>query len=422
MCGVLVPLLSFRTQSELMGCYLPASHRVLESLALPGPEAWVYPPIFTTPVLLITLVPVAIARMLWCTMLVTAAVLATRAIWNTLMLDPLFRDAVKLPWKFFTFGSLLAASSLGHTIVPLTYQAHDVIVFMLIAFGGWYSARALQADGIRSRCERGAGVFFGLAASCKVMPVLFLPALFAQRRWRACIAMGITGIVAAAAFDLVAFLLTGRAHFYAWLQLAAGGSDLTASGGGRWDPWNPLNQSGTGILNRMMIPTPVDRGLHHECMIVQVGDSGRRIVLGAWIVLMVGALLITLWKTKILNYSAAQREAIATPMHALAMAGATACTYVLIAPHSSNYHFAPIALSAAAMIGYMLTRGFDRCMALCLFVMIAIELTPGRDVLGGALTDIKLAYGSVGICAFAGMLGALRLLVCSLRTTAPQVA
>ena len=54
----------------------------------------------------------------------------------------------------------------------------------------------------------------------------------------------------------------------------------------------------------------------------------------------------------------------------------------------------------------------DRDLALlaCLVLMIGIELTPGRDVLGGRLTDIKLAYGSVGLCALAGFVGSLRVM------------
>ena len=51
-------------------------------------------------------------------------------------------------------------------------------------------------------------------------------------------------------------------------------------------------------------------------------------------------------------------------------------------------------------------------------LMILIELIPGRDVIGGQLADIKLAYGSVGICAFMAMLGALRVMVRASRSAA----
>ncbi len=418
-CAVLVPLLSFRSQSELMGCYLPAMHRVVEGLPLPGAEWWVYPPLFTTPVIPLVWLPIAAARMAWCIMLVTAAVLSARCIWKTLMLDESFRRAVKTPWMFFLFVGVLAVSSAGHTIVPLGYQAHDVLVCMLIAMGAWFTARgfAITSDRPRRTSETCAGMAFGLAASCKVMPILFLPVLVAQRRWRAALAMCVTGLLAAVCFDLVALACTGKAHFIAWVQLAAGGGDLLAAGGGRWDPWNPLNQSGTGILNRLMIPTPTDRGLDHECMIVQVSDGGRRMVLGVWSLLLVSSLLLVAWKTSLAVRTRLQRDGCSAPLHALALCGATACAYVLIAPHSSNYHFAPLALASAAMLGFMVTRGVDGWMALCLAVMVGIELIPGRDVLGGRLADIKLAYGSVGLCAFFGMLGALRVMIRSARTT-----
>lgn len=417
-CAVLVPILSFRKQSELMGCYLPASHRMLEAQSLPGPEWWVYPPAFTAPVLPLAMLPVPLARVLWCVMLVTSAVLAVRAIWNALMLDARFRAAVQVPWKFFLFGGLLALSSVGHTIVPLGYQAHDVVVFMLVALGAWCSACAAVGHGQIARCERQAGVTFGLAASFKVMPVLFLPVLAAQRRWRACVAMAITGVVVAIGFDLVAWLFTGQTHFIAWLRLAAQGGDLTASGGGRWAPWNPLNQSGTGILTRLMVPTPTDRGLDYECMLVAVGDGGRRIVLAVWILAMTSTLLWFCWGTARRIATRVSASCESASLWAIASVGATACTYVLIAPHSSNYHFAPVAIAAAAMLGWMLTRGLDAWMVICIGVMILIELIPGRDVIGGRLADIKLAYGSVGICAFMAMLGALRVMVRASRSAA----
>ena len=77
---------------------------------------------------------------------------------------------------------------------------------------------------------------------------------------------------------------------------------------------------------------------------------------------------------------------------------------------ASNYHFAPVAIASAVMLGWLLTRGRDLALLACLVLMIGIELTPGRDVLGGRLTDIKLAYGSVGLCALAGFVGSLRVM------------
>jgi hypothetical protein len=413
----LVPLLSFRRQSELMGCYLPAAERALAGQALPGAEAWVYPPFFLLPVVPLTFLPVALARMSWCVLLVGCAVLSARCIWNTLMLDERFRLAVKVPWKFFTLTILLALASAGHAIVPLGYQSHDLIVMAGICLGTWFGARAFPAlgDQLDAGCERMAGAYLGLAASCKVMPALFLPVLATERRWRAAFIMALTGVVSALAFDMVAWMCTGRMHFITWLGLAVTGSDLTASGGGRWGAWNPLNQSGTGILTRLMVPTPPALGLEHECMIVPVGASGRRVVLGAWLVCVVGAVMLVAWRTSLAPRPRTRREGCALAMHVLATSGAVACAYLLVAPHTSNYHFAPVAIAAASMLGWLLARGSDRTLIGCLAIMICIELTPGRDVLGGRLTDLKLAYGSVGLCALAGLVGALRVMVRSSR-------
>ncbi|MBU6210481.1 MAG: hypothetical protein KGR22_11285, partial [Planctomycetes bacterium] len=145
--------------------------------------------------------------------------------------------------------------------------------------------------------------------------------------------------------------------------------------------------------------------------------DGRRIVLATWILAMIGTLLWFCWRTAQRVGEGDSGRCESGSLWAVATAGATASTYVLIAPHSSNYHFAPIAIAAAAMIGWMLTRSRDTLMMVCLGTMILIEVIPGRDVIGGRLADIKLAYGSVGICAFMAMIGALRVMVRASRPT-----
>jgi len=409
----LVLLLSFRRQSELIGCYLPAARRVLEGLALPGPEGWVYPPVFTLPVLPLIALPVWLARAVWCLLLVTAVTLALRWMWRALVLDAAFRQAMVRPRRFVAFVLLVLGASLGHVLSPMTYQAHDVIVLALVSAGAFQGARAATeiASPARGAGERRAGICFGLAASFKVMPVLFLPVLVAQRRWRAAFAMGCTGLLSAAAFELLTWLGTGRAHLPAWLRLASSGSDLTASGGGRWGAWNPLNQSGTGILTRLMVPTPTDRDLDHECMVLAVDESTRRVVLGCWVLGVIAALLLVAWRTARSTRPGVVTAGGSPALHAVAAAGATACAYVLVAPHASNYHFAPLMLAAAAMAAWLAARSRDATILIALGLMILIELIPGRDVLGGRLSDIKLAYGSVGLCALAGLVGAMRVMV-----------
>lgn len=414
---VLVPLLSFRHQSELVGCYLPAAQRALAGQSLDGDGGWVYPPFFLLPVLPLAWLPVALARMAWCAMLVGCAVHATRSIWNTLMLDESFRMAVKVPARFFAFTIGLGLAAAGHAITPLGYQSHDLVVMALICSGAWHGARAFRwlGDRLDPARERAAGVRFGLAASCKVMPALFLPVLVAERRLRAACWMAFTGLVAAALFDTLTLVCFGRAHFVAWLRLAAGGSDLTSSGGGRWASWNHLNQSGTGILGRLMVPTPPDMRLGHECMVVAVGDSARRVVLGLWVLLVTAIVLTVAWRTSLAPRSRLRRQGTRAAMHALAATGATACAYLLVAPQASNYHFAPVAIAAAAMLGWLVAHGRDRLMVACLVVMMLVEVSPGRDLLGDRLANIKLAYGSVGLCAVVGLIGALRVMVRSAR-------
>ncbi|MBM4006412.1 MAG: DUF2029 domain-containing protein [Planctomycetes bacterium] len=409
---ILVPILSFRRQSEWTGCYAPAAKRIIAGLDLPGAEGWVYPPFFAVPVLPIVWLPTAVGRLAWCMLLVGAVILAVRWLWNALMLDEPFRMAVKRPLRFVVFVLLLGSTSVGHALVPLSYQSHDPIVLALIAGGAWFGAAAFRplSDRLDPVREWSAGICFGLAASCKVMPVLFLPVMVAERRWRACWSMLLTGAMAALLFDACAWLLTGRVHLLKWLQLAAGGSDLMASGGGRWGAWNPLNQSGTGILTRLMVPTPTELGLGHECMILAVDDQWRRIVLLGWILVIVGTLTWVAFRTALGSMARQKRGGASTAIHSVAMAGATACAALLIAPHSSNYHFAPLCLAAAAMAAWLITRGLDATLVTCLVVMILIEAVPGRDLIGGRMADLKLAYGSVGLCALAAFIGALRIM------------
>ena len=403
----LVPLLSFRRQSELVGCYLPACQRLFDGLALPGPEGWVYPPFFSTPTLLLALLPLNAARVIWCATLVSCVLLAYRCIWRAVMTDGAFQSAVREPGRFFLFVAVLAMASAGHVLVPLGYQAHDPIVFMLLSLAAWrLAASRREGDGA---LDVQTGVALGLAASCKVMPVLALPVMVACGRWRIAASMAITGIVAAVGFDLVSLALTGAHHFPDWVRLAAGGADVSTAGGGRWGAWNPLNQSGTGILSRFITPTPPERGLGHDIMIVQLGETARRVVLGGWVLLVLGGLLvasaITSRRIRVRGCGAS-----VPAFWSVAVIGATSCAYLLVAPHASNYHFAPVAIAAAGMAGWWIARGVDWCMLLCLAVMVAIELVPGRDVLGGRLTDLKLSLGSVGACALAGLVGSVRVM------------
>lgn len=411
-CAVAVPLLSFRKQSELTGCYLPAAKRVSEGLALPGPEMWVYPPFFTITVLPLVPLPLVVVRMLWSAMLITCAVLAVRCVWNTLMLDSRFRGAVRSPALFFLFVGVLALGAVGHIAIPLSYQAHDVWVLLLIAAGAWCYARALvEPVDLTARWDVRAGVCFGIAASFKVMPVLFLPVLLAQRRWRAALAMALTGVATVVSFDLLALALTGQHHFAAWIELARAGSDLTQSGGGRWSPWNPLNQSGTGILSRLLTPTPPELGLNFECMIFAVGPEGRKILLSVWIATLVSALLLVVGLSRRAFRSSAGDAQASAATYALAVAGATSCVYLLIAPHSSNYHFAPVGLAVAASLAWISTRGVDATLVICLVLMVLIELIPGRDVLGDRWRTIVLAYGPLGACALLGFIGCSRVCI-----------
>jgi hypothetical protein len=397
---VAVPLLAFRHQSELMGCYLPASDRVLQGLPLPGPERWVYPPAFTMPVLPLAMLPVALARVVWALVTVACVMVGVRAIWNAAMEDLAFREAVKRPARFLVFVTGLACTSLGHVIVPLSYQSHDPLVFAMLCVAAVTLARRdLEA----SRQDRRTGVWLGLAASCKVMPVLFLPALAAARRWRVAIVMGVTGVVVALGFDLASLAWTGKSHFLDWLQLARVGADLGSSGGGMWGDWNPLNQSGTGILHRLTVPTPPTLGLQHECMIVALDPASRRVMLLAWVAGVTGLLALVSWRAW-----RVRSDAASPPLRALAWVGAVSCGALLVAPQASNYHFAPVGISAAAMLAWMVRGRADAWLVTSLVLMAAIELTPGRDVLGGRWTDIKLAYGSVGICALLACLGGCR--------------
>jgi hypothetical protein len=404
---LLVPILSFRHQSELIGCYLPACQRLFDGLSLPGPEGWVYPPFFSTPTLLLNLLPLNAARVIWCVMLVSCVIFAYRCIWSAAMVDGAFQKAVREPARFFLFVGVLAAASAGHVLVPLGYQAHDPFVFMLLSFAAWRLAAAMR-DGDRV-LEVQAGVALGLAASCKVMPVVALPVMLACGRWRIAVSMAVTGISAAIGFDLVSLAITGTHHFPDWIRLAAGGADLSTAGGGRWGAWNPLNQSGTGILSRFITPTPPERGLGQDIMIVQLGETARRVVLGVGVLLVLGGLLLSSVISS-RRIRVPSRSASSPALWSVAVIGATSCAYLLVAPHASNYHFAPVSIAVAGMAAWWITRGLDWCMLLCLVVMVGIELVPGRDVLGSRLTDLKLALGSVGACALAGLVGSVRVM------------
>ncbi len=176
--AVLAMVISRPDKPGELTVYMKAAERILHGQQIYRTDdtaAFTYPPFFVLPTVpLAPLPPFARARVWWFVNLCLAGVivfLIARMIWPVVARGA--ENDRRLHWMLALTVAVLAGRFL---ISPLEYKSHDLIVLALVVLAGYAFAR-----------ERGgwAGVCIGLATACKATPLLFLPLLCWQRRYRA---------------------------------------------------------------------------------------------------------------------------------------------------------------------------------------------------------------------------------------------
>jgi len=389
----------FRNSNELIrgpqsDSYMKAANRYLSGgdvYVPPEPISyWPYPPAMLLTVAPLEFVPEWAARILWGALLATCVVGAGYLITTTLLAGV----ADQMMRKRISICLLLAvAISHQHILSPLTYYSHDFILVLCLAIG--FAATV-------KRKEIVAGCAFGIGAALKVTPGLFFPILLIQRRWKALVAMFCAGAILTVAPDVLR-PPNGETLIAGFYRIAMNSADISVAGGGKWPAWNPLAQNLSATITRWTMTTPPEGEEEHltDWAVVHLDAATRSevtvvaygIVLGmiVWVVLASG------WK---FNSSL-------SPLTRLNEIGAVACGMVLLAPHSSNYHFAVIYFAiASCMIAVMKKR--DPFMVVIFFALCLLGLPSGRDLIGHYLVQVMLVYGKITFGALFALAGCAR--------------
>lgn len=405
----------FRKSNELIrgpqsDSYMKAASRYLSGgdvYVPPEPISyWPYPPAMLLTVAPLAFVPDWAVRIIWGALLATCVVGSAYLITTTLLAGV----ADQLMRKRLSICLLLAvAISHQHILSPLTYYSHDFILVLCLAIG--FAATV-------KRKEIVAGCAFGIGAALKVTPGLFFPILLIQRRWKAVVAMFCAGAILTVAPDVLR-PPNGETLIAGFYRIAVNSADVSVAGGGKWSAWNPLAQNLSATISRWTMKTPPGEDREHltDWSVVHLDAAARSkvtvvsygIVLGLilWVVLASG------WKF----------NSTLSPLTRLNEIGAVACGMVLLAPHSSNYHFAVIYFAIASCIIAVMKKR-DPFMVVIFFALCLLGLPSGRDLIGHYLVQVMLVYGKITFGALFALAGCARVaqLQCKERAAALSLA
>lgn len=351
------------------------------------PKPFTYPPFFAVPFLPLVDRAERSQRLVWyCTNLAALCVtlwLAIRGVRD--------KNATAGARTFVWGGVVLLAGR--HLSSVFENQSHDLVIALLVALG---------ADAWRRGGRLLAGAFWGIATACKATPALFLWPLLLRRDWRTGIALGAMAAVATLLPDLVMPQDGGKLWVVAWFDtflsgLAAGG---TASAEGAWTAGSFLNQGLSGTLHRLTTSVANPSGFVYDVALVDLGPSVKKTVILCGQLIVVALLAFAARKRPGDHDRARERFGIAA---------AVTCGMVLLSPMSSKAHFCVLVLPAVFCTQALwFTR--DRWLWALLLAEIGIGTLTVKGIVGTAIGNHCLAYGSVTWSALIALVATLRAL------------
>jgi hypothetical protein len=253
-------------------------------------------------------------------------------------------------------------------ISPLEYKSHDLIVLALVVLAGLALAQ---------RRDAWAGVCIGLAAACKATPLLFLPMLLWQRRYRA-VACCLGALVAATLLPDVLFPSPdGQLWVVHWYDkfISKVQVDAPAQAAGAWSSWNVLNQGLAATIYRLSAPVESQGGMINVCLVALRDASRQRLTL-ALELLVVGWLAWCTWPRR-LRVVDSERGLVA-----LTQVGMVTCAMLLLSPMSSSQHFAALLVPITACTTYCLFCRRDPFIVAVLLLVFVFGALAARDLLG----------------------------------------
>lgn len=383
---------------------------------LPGIESaydrFTYPPSMATLAVPMIPLPDLLQRIAWCGfnsgLLVLSICLLHRAA------VPMLKEiAVRRAVKFGTMVGILwfvvGLVMLRHVLSPLENQSHDLIILALMAIGACASIR---------RAVWITGCAWGAAAALKLTPLLLLPLLVVQGRFRTLAVMIGAFALISITPDVVNPNLTGQTHLEQYYEVIDTAARPGTSGGeGQWNQWNPLNQNLSGTIYRLTAPMKANHRYHEEFSqwfpVLPMGESGRKVLT----LLLQGGLVVLVamagWWTR--GPSAGPRE---SGLRELAAVGVVACMMLLLSPMSSKSHFVILLIPVTAVVLHMIGSRNDWFGLAVVIGSILLCSLNGKSVIGHLNSEWLLVWGSHAASALLLGVGSLR--ICWLLRAEPK--
>jgi hypothetical protein len=304
--------------------YVGAAQKLLAGEDIYQGTGYAYPPFMAMLAIAFTPLPPLAIRAAFFAMCALCAVVMMRAAWRIAVGSPIDdpQPWQRPQWTILIFGLLCGGPYILNTF---NAQQSDLLIGALLIGGCLQLLNGRQSSG---------GALIGLAAACKVTPLLFAPYLFLRRQW---IAGSLVGAVALAV-NLLPNLVSTPPQGGLWLTRWVAGSVVQGSEqtlgavSGRMGALTNLSLSGTTYR---VINTGLefrDGGLD----IVGPPVLGMGTVLGIFIASAAVLLAVSLAALLMASRSAAPPG---WPPPAGVEYGMVTCLMLLLSPMSSSAHF-----------------------------------------------------------------------------------
>lgn len=370
------------------------------------PKPFTYPPFFALPFVPLTWLPTAVIEPVWffVNLVLLGGVLALviRQIWPLL--------AVRSPAERRWFLAIVGVLSARYWISPIEYQSHDLIVFLcvMLAIDRWTANRSGWT-----------GLWAGLATACKATPLLFLPVLVLQRRFRTAAVFVTVMVVASLLPDVVYPRGDGGSWSLAWYRtfVSKVGVGTPAEAAGAWTSWNLLNQSLSGTLYRLSHPAPPVAAQVSSISYVplcSLSPAALKILTALLQLGIVGLVFAATWRRHRSDLPPAEQR-----FRHLAEGAVVVCAMVLLSPMSSKQHFCVLLLPIVVCAAEALFHRRDPLIALALLPVL-FNVVAVKDLVGRPLGNLVLAYGGLTWCAVVCLLATSRILLTDSRSVANQ--
>ncbi|QDT63676.1 glycosyltransferase family 87 protein [Calycomorphotria hydatis] len=293
---------------------------------------------------------------------------------------------------------IVGVLSLRFVISPLEYKSNDLFVFALVMAGvfAWSRDKNLWA-----------GASFGLAAAFKATPLLFLPVLIWQRRFGGAAMLMIALGAATVVPDVVQQSPSGELWAVDWYQKFISKVEVAgaAEADGAWSRWNPLNQSLSGTVYRLM--TPIESNGHDVFNVAmwKGNDSTIKMLTLASKLLVLLAIAWGTWPRNESALSQAERS-----FRRCGEAGLVLCGMLLLSPMSSKQHFCVLVVPIVVMTLHVVHERRNSFAIGALAVVFCLGTCTAKDLVGRPWGNFLQAGGAVTFCAVACLMGTLAVL------------